>query len=264
MALFSSQKLLKILLISALVWLGVRFFLPIGAPFLLAFALAWAAEPLVRSLHRHLHLPRGVASGAGISVALSLTVLLFLTVCALLIRELSALADILPDLENAAGAGLESLKNWLLSIAQKAPEGIRSILIHGVEGIFSGSSTLLDSISSGLLSLAGALLRSVPDSALALGTWVLACFMISTRLPRIRQWLGQHIPPAWREGYTAHLQTLKKTLCGWLLAQAKLVGITFLILCTGFFLLQIPHPILWAADQSYYLKFYVFQVLEDM
>ena len=24
------------------------------------------------------------------------------------------------------------------------------------------------------------------------------------------------------------------------------------------------HPILWAADQSYYLKFYVFQVLEDM
>jgi 23S rRNA (cytosine1962-C5)-methyltransferase len=24
------------------------------------------------------------------------------------------------------------------------------------------------------------------------------------------------------------------------------------------------HPILWAADQSYYLKFYIFQVLEEM
>ena len=24
------------------------------------------------------------------------------------------------------------------------------------------------------------------------------------------------------------------------------------------------HPILWAADQSYYLKFYIFQVVEEM
>ncbi len=24
------------------------------------------------------------------------------------------------------------------------------------------------------------------------------------------------------------------------------------------------HPILWAADESYYLKFYIFQVLDEM
>lgn len=244
---FSSQRFVRLLLLAAGIWLGLRFLLPISLPFLLAAALSLAAEPLVGSLKRYLHLPRGAASAVGVTLSLLITVLLFLSICALLLRELSTLADVLPDLESAAGAGLESLKAWLLSLVDAVPEGIRSILVHSVEGIFSNGSALVEGISSGLLSLAGSLLRSVPDSALGLGTWILACFMISTRLPQIRHWLRQHIPPTWRDRYSPHLQTLKKTLLGWLLAQTKLVGITFVILCLGFLLLQITHPILWAA-----------------
>ena len=39
-------------------WLGSRYLLPIALPFLLATLLAFAAEPLVKNLQRHLHLPR--------------------------------------------------------------------------------------------------------------------------------------------------------------------------------------------------------------
>ena len=247
MSQFSVRKLLWMLLVVVIFWVGVRFLLPIATPFLLAALLALAAEPLVHGLNKHLHLPRGVAAGIGVTVALVLTVLLLLALCALLIRELGTLAGVLPDLESATLSGLDSLEVWLLGLAQKAPKGISPILVHSVEGMFSSGSALLDGLTSRLLNLATSILKALPDSALGLGTWVLATFMLSARLPQIRAWLKEHLPKAWHERYAPHLQTLKKTVSGWLMAQAKLVGVTFCILTAGFLLLQITHPLLWAA-----------------
>ena len=244
---FFSRKLPAITLIAVLAWLGLRFLLPIALPFLLAALLALAAEPLVVNLNRHLRLPRGAAAAVGVTVVLALTVLLLLAFCAFLVKELGALAGILPDLEDATSSGLDSLELWLLNLAQKTPDGISPILVHGVEGMFSNGSALLDGLTGRLLNLATSVLKALPDSALGLGTWILASFMISARLPKIRTWIQAHLPKAWYEKYAPYLQTLKKTVCGWLLAQAKLVGITFSILVVGFFLLQIEHPILWAA-----------------
>ena len=233
---FSTRTFLWILLAAAGIWLAVRFALPILLPFLWAGLLVLIAEPLVGNLHRRLHLPRSAASAIGVTITMLLTILLLLSLCALLIRELRSLANVLPDLEDATLAGLDSLERWLLGLAQKTPKTIRPILSNGVEGIFSGSSALLDRLTSTLLQLATNLLKSIPDSALGLGTWVLASFMLSSRLPRIRQWLHKHLPQAWHQHYAPYLQTLKKTLGGWLLAQAKLVGVTFSILAAGFLL----------------------------
>ncbi len=244
---FLSRKLPVIALIVMLSWLSLRFLLPIALPFLLAALLAFAAEPLVGSLNRHLRLPRGAAAAVGVTVVLALTVLLLLAFCAFLVKELGALAGILPDLEDATSSGLDSLELWLLNLAQKTPDGISPILVHGVEGMFSNGSALLDGLTGRLLNLATSVLKALPDSALGLGTWILASFMISARLPKIRTWIQTHLPQAWYEKYAPWLQTLKKTVCGWLLAQSKLVGITFGILVVGFLLLQIEHAVLWAA-----------------
>ncbi len=244
---FPTQKIFFFLICGLSIWVGLRFLLPIAMPFLLAALLALAAEPLTRNLNRHFRLPRGIASGIGVTATLLLTVLILLSLCALLVRELGSLAGILPDLENATLEGLDSLELWLLHLAQKAPEGISPILVTGVEGVFSNGSAILDRLTSTLLNLASSLLKSLPDSALGLGTWILAAFMISARLPGIRQWAKDKLPPAWHEKYAPWLSALKKTLWGWVTAQAKLVGVTFCILTAGFFLLRIDHPILWAG-----------------
>ena len=44
----------------------------------------------------------------------------------------------------------------------------------------------------------------------------------------------------------AGFRRLRTALGGWLLAQAKLSGITCLILAAGFWILRIPHGLLWA------------------
>ena len=244
---FTLRKLTVTLVILAIFWLGFRLLFPILLPFLMAAALALAAEPLVAGLHKHLHLPRGLSAAIGVTVALILTILLLLALCALLVRELGTLAGVLPDLASATMSGLDSLEIWLLGLAEKTPKGISPILVQGVEGMFSNGSALLDRVSSGLLTLATSLLKSIPDSALGLGTWILSTFMISSRLPKIRDWIRHHLSDAWRQKYIPHLKMLKKTLWGWVKAQAKLVAITFCILFVGFLLLRISHPFLWAG-----------------
>ena len=241
------RKFLWILLIAVGCWLGIRFALPILLPFLWAAILVLAAEPLVKNIHNRLHLRRSIASAIGVTITMLLAILVLLSLCALLIRELGSLASILPDLEDSTLAGLDSLELWLLRLTQKTPENIQPILTNGVEGIFSGGSALLDRVTNTLLQLATNLLRSIPDSALGLGTWILASFMLSARLPRIRLWLHNHLPETWHQKYAPHLQTLKKTLLGWLLAQAKLVGVTFSLLAAGFLILRIEHALLWAV-----------------
>ena len=158
----SFHKLPAILVILVVSWLTLRLLLPVALPFLLAALLAFAAEPLVSALQRYFRLSRGAASAIGIAISMLLSILLLLALCALLVRELSALAGVLPDLESATVSGLDSLEIWLLGLAQKTPKGISPILVHGVEGMFSNGSALLDQVSSKLLTMATPLMGMVP------------------------------------------------------------------------------------------------------
>lgn len=242
----SSQKILIILAGFVVFWLGIRYLLPIFLPFLLAFVLALAAEPLVVILEKRLHLPRGLSSGIGVVVCLLLAVLAVLSLCALLLKQLGNLTRVLPDLESTALSGMDSLEGYLLSLAERTPPSVQPILTHGVEGVFSDGSMVLDRVVGKLLSLASGILSQIPDSALGFGTWVLASFMISAKLPQIRQYLAEKTPRRWKEQYFPAMKRLKKNLLGWLLAQTKLMGITFLVLCGGFLLLRISYAPLWA------------------
>jgi len=246
-----SHPLVKKIFVCAIailvLWFTGKFLIPLILPFLLGFLVALSAEPLVSLLCGKLKLRRGLSTALGVTVALLLTVGLVLSLCALLVRELGSLAGVLPDLEDAAGNGLHALKFWLTDLARKAPAPVSPLLSQGVEGLFSGSSTLVDSLTDKALTLASGILKGVPDSALGLGTWILSSFMISARLPQIRSWISSHMPAVWHSTWLPRLKKLKQSLWGWLFAQTKLVCITLVILIAGFLLLRIPHAFLWAG-----------------
>ena len=138
----------KLLLLAGsliLLWLLLRPLMGVALPFLLGGLLALAAEPAVRLLSRKL--PRGVAAGIGVSAALVLTLCVLFLLAAIAVRELGRLAAALPDLGQTALQGISALQTYLLELAQKAPEGLRSILHSVVNGLFSGSSAVVDEIT---------------------------------------------------------------------------------------------------------------------
>ena len=226
--------------------LGVRYLLPLMLPFLLGAVLALAAEPVVGFLNRKMGFPRGLGAGIGVSFAIALFIMLVMLLAALIIRELGVLAGALPDLGETAKSGLAALSGWLKDLTRFAPKSVRKPLSDSISELFSGGSALLDRLTEVALSLAGGVLRAVPDSALGLGTAVISAYMISARLPKLRaglkELLGERLRPL-----VETLGRIKTAVLGWLKAQLKLMTVTFGVVSLGFLLLRIPYGLLWAA-----------------
>ncbi len=240
------RKLLLAAGILLLLFICLRYLMPVLLPFALAAVLALIAEPLVGFFHKKAGLPRGVATGIGMTMTLALFILGIMVLVSLLLRELGLMAGVVPDLADTAMQGMESLQTWLNGIAGQVPENLQPLVRRSVDGLFSNGTAIIDRVSAKLLGLASGILSKLPDSVLGFGTWLLAGYMISAKLPNIRAWLSAHTPKRWKEHYLPALNTLKRSVFGWLAAQGKLIGITFLILTAGFFILQIRYAPLWA------------------
>ena len=241
------QKTATALLITGILLFGLKYLLPIALPFLLGGLLALVSEPLVKVFHRRLHLPRWAATAIGVTMTLTLLMLVVMVLVALLLRQLRALADVVPDLEQTAVQGLSLLEQWLMELINAAPKSLNPVLTHSVQGLFSDSTALLDRLATRLLGLASGVLKGLPDSVLGLFTWLVSGFMLSARLPKLRSWISAKLPPVWKERYIPMLQNVKRSVFGWVKAQFKLIGITFLVLTVGFFLLRISYAPVWAG-----------------
>lgn len=229
------------------IWLGIQYFLPLFLPFLLGTALALAAEPMVSFLCRRLRIPRSLSSGIGVTGAFCFLTLALIFLLALILREIGILARQLPDLEEAVAEGLSSLSAWVLALIDRLPLSVQDILSRSAAQFFSGSTVFLDQAFGYVLNLASGILVQVPDGALVLGTAVISSYMISAKLPNIRSWIYARISRVRLQKYLDAFRRLKAALWGWLRAQLKLMGITWLILTVSFILLRVPYAPLWAA-----------------
>lgn len=233
-----------------LLWLTLRFALPLFAPFLLGTLLAVTAEPMVRFLTNRLHLPRWAGTGIAISIAFALLFALLLALCGFALREMRVLSGVVPDLEATIQNGSALLQGWLLSIVSRVPGNARMVLREGIRSFFSNGATLFQQSVRWLLGIAGNLLSHLPDSALTLGTTVISGYMISAKLPRIQSWLCSHISRERLHSLLSAGKRIKTVLSGWLLAQVKLMAVTFCILLAGFFLLRISNAVYWAMGTA--------------
>lgn len=244
---FPRKTIFTTLAVFVLTWLTMKYLLPLLSPFLLGALLALAAEPMVGFLCRRLHMPRVVSTAISVSMAFCFLAMLLLMLCAFALRQLKNLAGILPDLETAARTGLALVQNRLLDLAARAPKGIRPLLEDNVRTLLADSGNLLGKLTAWLLGLAGSILAHVPDSALGLGTAILSAFLISAKLPQIRKWLLRRIPRQQLRSALESARRMRKVLGRWLLAQGKLMSITFAIVAAGLTLLRIPSGMLWAV-----------------
>ena len=243
----SRRAVFSVLAAFAAFWLMANFLLPLLSPFLLGAGLALAAEPMVRFLSRRAHMPRAVSTAVGVSMAFCFLAMVLLMLCAFALRQLKTLAHVLPDLEGYVQSGLALVQSRLLDLASHAPGGVRPLLEDNVRTLLADSGSLLGKLTAWLLGLAGSILTHVPDSALGLGTTILSAFLISAKLPHIKAWLRRRIP---REQLRAVLETarrMRQVLGKWLLAQCKLMSVTFVILAAGLTLLRIPYAFVWSV-----------------
>lgn len=244
MSRFLFRNLAVLLGIFLAVWLGFRFLLPVLLPFLLGGLLAFAAEPTVGLLSKKL--PRTAAAGIGVLATLVLVVCVFFLLMALLVKELGLLAGALPDLEQTATQGLSSLESFLLRLTDRTPAGVRPLLSQTVTGLFSDGTAVMDRVTQWIPGVASRVLGHIPGSAITLGTGVLSSFMVSARLPKLKQWFRDFSGETWLQKWLPVFTRVRHALGGFLKAQLKLSALCYLILLCGFLLLKIPYAPVWA------------------
>jgi predicted PurR-regulated permease PerM len=220
---FPLKKLTVFAAIAVSLWLGIKYLLPVALPFLLGGALALAAEPLVGRLSRRL--PRGVSAGVGVTATLVGVGVIAALIGAVAVKELAKLSRALPDMETTARQGMTLVQDWMVNLADWAPEGVRPVLQRSALNLFQ-QQPLMEQISAKIPGMVGTTLSWVGSSALELGTGLLAAFLISARLPRLKVGLQERLPQSWHETYAPALRKVVSSIGGWLKAQLKLSAVT--------------------------------------
>lgn len=241
------RKMLILLGVFLAVWLGLKYLLPVVFPFLLGGVLALAAEPGVRFGVQRLHLPRAVATGLGVSLTLILLVGIVSLLGALAVKELGVLAGALPDVQQTVQQGMTLLQDNLVNLAQGMPDGVRTVVTGGVLELFDSSSVLLEQAGKRLPGVVTSVLGWLPNGALSLGTGVLSGFMISARLPRLRQRISCRIPDKWKNRYLPMLGNVRRSLWEWLKAQGKLMAVTYGVVALGLTVVGVRYGLFWAV-----------------
>ena len=241
------RKAITALVVFLTAWLGVKYLLPVLFPFLAGGAVALAAEPAVGFCVKKTKLPRGLAAGLGVSATLVFLLGGLSFVGALAVKELGKLANLVPDVQQTVDQGVLLLQDTLVQVAQRLPEGVRTVATGAALELCGSGNRWIAQTGKRIPEWIGNVLGKVPDGALGAGTGLLAGFMISARLPALRQWLQTRLPKSWYEQYLPTLRRVKTSLGGWLKAQGKLALLTYALLLGGFLLLGIPYGFLWAV-----------------
>lgn len=228
-------------------WFAIRYALPVLFPFLLGAGMALAAEPMVGLLDRRLKLKRWLASAVGVTVIFLLLIAVLILVTALLVRQAGRLSGLVPELAESVRLGMGSLESWLLTATSGAPQPIRTVLGNAVTGFFSDGSAMVEQVAGTLPGVLTRVFGHVTSGFLTLATGVLAAFMVSSRLPQIRDGIRSRVPISWRQRYGPALKGLRRAVIGWIMAQLKLTAVIGGLLAAAFWLLKIPRSFFWAA-----------------
>lgn len=234
------KKAIFVTMVCGTLFFGGKYIFPLFYPFLLGFLLSVVAEPGVKRLSRHMS--RGLAAGIGVTISLLIIFFAMALFGGLLVRQIGKMTAVLPDLEAAAQESSRTLEEFLLELAGKAPLGLRNLLRRGVLGLFGNGNILMEKGLSYLPRVVSGILSHLPGGAVAVGTGILSAYLISARMPK----LSALVPGEWKNRMTPVLGNLKSAVLGWLTAQAKLTGLTFLVCLGGLLLLGVRYAPVWA------------------
>ncbi len=242
---FSPQKrrLLAAGLYAAVCLLALRYLLPLVLPPLLGVLAAAALSPLIELLSRRFSLRRNVSAFLCVTGLLGLLMLLGYLLGHMLLLELQGLYGRLPELLSAASRSLTALGQWAERLGAALPGGAGDAFSSWAGQLTGAVGTIAASLYEGLFSAVSGFLGRLPDVLLFLLTMLLSCYFAAGELPRLRALIREHAPAGFRRRWGPLAASMRRVLGGWVRAQLLLMGVTFLILLAGLWILGIPFPL---------------------
>ena len=228
---------------------GFLFFRIFGAvllPFALGLLPARLAGRAADRLPKRDGISRKLTAVGCVALLYILIFLVIFLLGRLLLQELEGFFRALPELICSVTEPMGRLKNTLLRLASRFPDGIGAALEQWTQEFFRSGAGIGEKLYDFVFSAASSVIRKGPNIAMFLLTMLLSGFFLAVELPALQTLWETKAPEKWQHIWHNVTDKLKNTLFCWLKAQGKLMAVTFLVLTAGFFILHIDYPLLFA------------------
>lgn len=227
--------------------LAAALLLPLTLPVVLGTGIAVLLDSSIIKLQKNTGLGRGLASGVTVTGTLLVVGAVLWTLGRVLVHEAAAISGALPGMmETLAGYG-RAAAEFLSRLGSRLPDGVGDALSAWGQELMSGSGTLAQSLYEWIFSLVSRFLGALPDSIFFLMTMILSAYFAAGELPRLKELARLRLPEKVSRWLHTVGSSARTALGGWLRAQVKLMGVTFLLLTVGLLLLRVDSPLLLAA-----------------
>ncbi|MDR3311427.1 MAG: sporulation integral membrane protein YtvI [Oscillospiraceae bacterium] len=229
---------------------GAYFFVRYAArwtlPFIVAFALSRAAEPLVRLLVKTARLPRAAAAGVSVALLFAAVIAVFALAVGHIVVELAAVAKDIPALLGKLSDVFAAVNARLRGYILAAPPEVQSFLSESLDGLYARSAELLSGLSRGIVKFLSGAAHSTPKTLVFLVTCAVSTFFISSGYGAITAFIMRQIPERRRKTLLAVKSDLRGTFGKWLKAQLMLASVTFFELLLLLFIIRSDYAALLA------------------
>ena len=227
-----------------IVYLSIKYVLPLFLPFLIGFAIAMLLKPIVQLLTKKLKLKPSLA-------ATIVLILFYGIICGLLtllcIRLVISLQDVFFNLPEIYSTNIQPAIDTILNSITKMVEGIDPKLVAQVSAmqidISSTFSSIISAISSGAVKMITGLATSIPSMLVAFLFTIVSSFFITIDYRKITSYATRHMGVRVREILFAIKKSLSRTVFRFIKAYAILMTVTFVELAIGLLILGVENAV---------------------
>ncbi|MGN0386774.1 MAG: sporulation integral membrane protein YtvI [Lachnospiraceae bacterium] len=238
------------LIISVLILLAVLFLLPKALVYFLPFIAAWLiaciAAPLVRFLEQKLKIKRKAGSAVVIVLVIGTVALLLYLLGATLVREAFRFSNEIPELWKSAEREIANATGHLSKFYDRLSPEIQDKIDMIGENVGEWSGDVLAELASPTITAVGNVAKQIPTVIIGIVICLLSSYFFVAEKNDLRRFLTEHMPKSLLLRYRIIKNSLGKAVGGYMKAQLVIEFWVYLILVTGFFILQVNYPF-WIA-----------------
>lgn len=248
-----STKYLKIvvnLLVALLVILLLCIVVPKVLVFFMPFVIGWIismiANPLVRLLERKLKLVRKHGSMITIIGVLAAVILVGYLAGAKLVSETVNLIESLPQMYENSKADFEEIGDNLQILYNRLPSDVQKNISNVMEDLSGYISGVVQAIGEPTFEAAGNFAKNVPGTLIAIIMCILSAYFFTADRDNIIEMMRRNVPEGVWNRCSGVMSDLKHVVGGYFKAQFKIMGVVYVILIIGLWILKVDYVLLVA------------------
>ncbi len=218
------------------------------APFIIAYILSLALEPLIRVLNERLRLPRPVAACICTVLAVGIIGALISWLGVTLWTQIVELVDKWPELYEAGKDYIMRLFAGLQSYYASLSPQMQQYITYGIEEARAGLTSLISPVANWLVYFARSLAAGVPSAIIFVIVTFLACNFMCAEKKKLRSLFSRMVGAKTVNRISAVWRDLKSALGGYVKAQLSIMCVSSIILLIGFTIADVPFALLLAIS----------------